>query len=371
MIKEIAPIEAWFRMRKIVAKEFCLVKPFEFAERERIIESIPKGHLLLKPVVAGICGSEMLYYRGEKEKEKLEKRLPMCLLHEGVAKIVDAGEGAKLKTGTYVVVNPMIPCKKCFACRNLGENFCQDSKYMAATADGLARTLFVYPEERVIPVPSGIELEFAALAEPLSIALNAFEVSDAKKDDRVAIIGDGAIGYLVALIVSHVGGVPKENLYFVGVIDEKLVLAEDFATIINSAKEEEQMRGLTGKIDVAFEAAGGRAHRITIAEAIDLLRLGGRCVLLGISRGEVPVDVTKVVNKGLTFRGSVRSGIEHYVKALEMLKNREFKERVGRIVSQKSFTIETAEDLDEAFRYADTEEGESKTKPGRTLVYFP
>jgi len=359
------------KIKKVTAKEFCLVEPFKFALRERSIESVSKGHLLLKPVVAGICGSEMLYFKGEKEKEKLEKRLPMCLLHEGVARVIGTGEGTILRAGAHVVVNPMIPCKRCFACRNLAENLCENSKYMAATADGLARTFFSYPEERVVPVPDGIELEVAALAEPLSVALNAVEISRIKEGEKVSVIGDGTIGYLLTLIASSVGRVQPENLHLIGIVDDKLSLVKDFASTVNSIKEKERMKQLGGRFDVVFEAAGGRAHRTTIEEAIDLLRPGGRCVLLGISRGEVPIEATKIVNKGLSFMGTTRSRMEHYHKVLELLKDEEVREKVERVVSKKRFTINIPEDLEEAFRYADTEEGEARTKPGRVLVYFP
>lgn len=122
---------------------------------------------------------------------------------------------------------------------------------------------------------------------------------------------------------------------------------------------------------IVFEATGGAAHKATLKEAIDLLRPGGKCVLLGISGSEVPVDVTKIVNKGLVFKGSVRSRIEHYRQVLEMLKFKEFSVKVKRTISPRSFMVRTVEDLQEAFRYADTEEGEAKTKPGRVLVHFP
>ena len=133
----------------------------------------------------------------------------LFLLHEGVAEVVEASEDVELKAGTYVVVNPMVPCGKCVACQKGEENYCQSSGYMAATADGLARTYFSYPGERVVPVPHGVELELAALTEPLSIALNALEESDVEPGDRVAVIGDGPIGYMIALMASYVGGVPK------------------------------------------------------------------------------------------------------------------------------------------------------------------
>jgi len=359
-------------MGKYRVTEFSLAEPFKFAARKRIIKSIPAGLLLLRPVVAGICGSEILYFKGEKEKEKLERRLPMCLLHEGVARIVDTGEGAKSKTGSHVVVNPMLPCGQCVSCElGVGENFCQNSKYMAATADGLSRTLLLYPENRVVPVPEGIELEVAALTEPLSIALNAFEVAEIPRDEEVAVIGDGPIGYMTALITSYVGAVPRENLHLIGIVDEKLSMAKDFSVTVNSIREKQKLEGLGQSFDVAFEAVGGRSQDITLDQAIDLLKPGGRCVVLGLSGSKVPVDVNRLVNKGLALRGSVRSRMEHFERVIELLKDTKFRDKVKRIISEKRFTIKSPEDLETAFRYADTEEGEARTKPGRVLVYFP
>ncbi|MEM1581585.1 MAG: zinc-binding dehydrogenase [Candidatus Bathyarchaeia archaeon] len=356
---------------KFVAKEFCLVAPFKFALRERIIEYIPKGFILLKPIVAGICGSEMLYFKGEKEPEKLKTRLPMCLLHEGVAEVVEVGEGTKINIGAKVVVNPLIPCGECYFCKSRMENLCQNARYMAATADGLARTLFLYPEDRVLPIPDGVDPEVATLTEPLSVALNAFEESRVSLNNSVAVIGDGPIGYLLTLVSSHIGNIPPTKLYLIGVVDEKLSLARDFASTINSLRDHFVLNEIREKIDVVFEAAGGRAHKNTIKEAIDVLKPGGRCILLGISMGEVPVEVNKIVNKGLTFRGSTRSRMSHYIKALELLKSKDFQNKVRRIISIKKFVINDVNDLTEAFKYADTEEGESKIKPGRVLLYFP
>jgi len=359
-------------MKGFVAKEFPLVEPFRFVLRENVIQSVPPSFLLLRPLVAGICGSEILYFKGEKEKEKLDSRLPMCLLHEGVAEVVAAGELAKLKVGTKVVVNPMQPCGQCVSCKiGIGENYCQFSRYMAATADGLSRTLFLYPEARVLPVPEGIELEIAALSEPISIALNALEVAQVSQGEKVAVIGDGPIGYLIALTASYIGNVPRENLHLIGIIDEKLSLARDFSNTVNSICEGRRVEELRQSLDVVFEAVGGQAQEITLDEAINLLRPGGRCVVLGLSSKKVPINMTELVNKGLTFTGSVRSRMEHFTQTIELLRNREFSDRVRRIISEKQFMIRSPKDLEAAFRYADTEEGEARTKPGRVLVYFP
>jgi ribitol-5-phosphate 2-dehydrogenase len=351
------------------SKNYILDKPFNFILKEEILDSIPKGCILLKPVIAGICGSDMLYFKGRKEKLKLKQRLPMPLLHEGVAEIVDLGEGVQLKIGDHVVVNPMIPCGECVACKNSQTNFCQSSKYMASTAYGLARTYFIYPSDRVISVPPEVELEVAALTEPLSIALNAVEVSEIRLNDYVAIIGDGIVGYLTALTASYIMGFPKDRIYLVGIVNEKLSLAKDFATQVNSISED--IKSLENKFDLIFEAVGGSSHKNTIKEAVDMTKPGGRIILLGLSKGNIPVEIIKIVNKGLTIKGSTRSKMEHYKKVLKMLRNSEFKTKVKRIISKKKFNILSVEDLNVAFRYADTEEGEAKTKPGRVLVHFP
>lgn len=358
------------KLQKYIAREFYLARPFTFIERERTIKSIPKGYLLLRPIVAGICGSEVLYFKGQKEKKKLNDRLPMCLLHEGVAEVVDSGKRTNLKSGVKVVVNPMLPCGKCSSCKNLEENLCEFSKYMASTADGIARTYFLYPEDRVIPLPDGLESEVAAIVEPFSIALNAYEASGALKGKRMAVIGDGTIGYLIALTASLVGGFDPKELFLVGIIDEKLRLAQDFASTVNKISESYKIQNILGSFDVVFEAVGGSSHRATLEQAIDLLKPGGCCIILGISKGYVPIEVTRVVSKGLTFKGSTRSRMKHYIDALEILSNNSIRKKIKRIISKKKFSIKSTEDLTKAFRFADTEEGEARIKPGRVLVFF-
>lgn len=359
-------------MRRLIAREFSLVRPFKFEVKKRTISSIPKGFVLLKPIVAGICGSEMLYFKGQKEKEKLEERLPICLLHEGVAEIIEVGKGVEMEKRTKVIVNPLLPCGKCAACKmGIGENFCQNSKYMAATADGLARTFFVHPHERVIPIPTGIELEVAALTEPLSIALNAFEESEIGRKEKVAVIGDGTIGYLISLIVSFVGKTPKENLYLFGIVDKKLSLAKDFAVTVNSIKEKPEVKRAQQSFDALFESVGGKAQEITLEQAFDLLKPAGRLMVLGLSGGKVPINTNRLVNKGLLLKGIVRSRLEHYKMIIDLLMNDDFREKVKRIISKRKFIIRSAEDLEEAFRFADTEEGEARIQPGKVLVYFP
>ncbi len=356
---------------RYLAKEFPLVKPHEIGERFRIIDKIPEGYVLLKPLIAGICGSDILYFEGHKEEWKLRERLPLCLLHEGVAEVVEVGEGVSLRKGVRTVVVPLIPCGECLVCRNnLGENMCLNPRFLASTCDGLARTLFVYPAERVIPIASDLDLEIAVLAEPLSVVLNALEGGWVGREDRVAIIGDGTLGFLLALTISQMLGVPKPNLHVLGIFYEKLALMRDFAFTINTREEAGRLEEIFNSFDVVFEAVGGKAQEKTLDQALSLVRPGGRLIVLGIPAGEkIPIKLPKIIKKCLSVKGSFWSRIDHFHKALEILSDKEFKEKTKRIISSKKFKIESGRDLERALRYSCSEEAARRT-PGKILLYF-
>jgi len=347
-------------------REFYLVKPFEFEEREGEIKEVPKGMLLLKPLLCGICKSEILYFKGQKSEKKLGERLPMALLHEGVCVVEETGPGTKAGKGEIVVPIPFFVCGKCNVCSaGLPANLCQKGKYMGSTADGMARTFFLWPEEKVVPVSKETMLEAAALVEPASIALNAVEEAGLKPGQKVVVIGDGAMGYLIALMAMHVAKIPKESLFFVGISDERLLLAKDFSQTINSLKEGEKLGELRESVDAVFEAVGGSAQEKTVGQAIELLRPCGKAIVLGLAKGSVPIKLVDLVNKGLELKGVTRSCEEHYEKVAGFLGEKGFQERLARIASKKRFKILEAGDLKKAFEFAGSEEAD-----GRVMVKF-
>jgi len=356
---------------RYIAREFPLIKPYEIGERTKIIDKIPKGHVLLKPLIAGICGSDILYFQGSKEEWKLKERLPLCLLHEGVAEVVEVGEEVSLGRGTRVIVVPLIPCGECRVCkRNLGENMCLNLRFLASTCDGLARTIFIHPSGRVIPVPSNLELEAAVLAEPLSVVLNALEEVEVSRDRQVGIIGDGTLGFLLALTISQKLGIPRHGLHVLGIFDEKLSLMRNFASTINTREETEILSELSNSLDVVFEAVGGKAQEKTLEQALSLLRPGGKLIVLGVPAKEiVPIRLPKVIRKCLSIKGLLWSRIDHFHEAVKMLSDEKFAEKVRKIISPRKFKIKSGKDLEKALRYACSEKAARQT-PGKILIYF-
>ena len=58
------------------------------------------------------------------------------------------------------------------------------------------------------PLPAGVPLALAPLAEPLACAVHALDVVDVRPGDPVAILGGGSLGLMLCGLVASAGGAP-------------------------------------------------------------------------------------------------------------------------------------------------------------------
>lgn len=87
-----------------------LEAPLSFRVEERPLPALLPGWALIKVRAAGLCGSDLHFYRGE-----LKAPPDLVRGHEMVGIIVDAGDTG-LTVGRAAVVCPMIGCGTCRAC---------------------------------------------------------------------------------------------------------------------------------------------------------------------------------------------------------------------------------------------------------------
>jgi len=71
-------------------------------------------------------------------------------------------------------------------------------------------------------------------------------------------------------------------------------------------------------------------------------------MLMGVSENKVPIFTRDVLEKGLTMVGSSRSGRNDFVKAVELMKNKEFESRIRLIISDV-VDINSIDDIAKAF----------------------
>lgn len=336
--------------------EFVETKPLFIKERKIKIEKIPQNHLLLRPILAGICGSDLHYFLGHKDPEKLKKRLPLALLHEGIVE--------DLKSKKRYIINPMIVCQGCLACQKGEINYCQNLKFMASTAPGLSRGLFVYPKNLLYEIPEKVREDVATLVEPLSVAFEAIKRANIKIDDKIGVIGDGPIGFFLIVLLSFHQKIKKKNLFWFGRHDQKLNLAKDMATLIN-LKKEKNPESLKENFSLIFEAVGQKAQEVTINQALELVIPCGKIIILGITDLYIPIKTISIVNRGVSIIGASRSTYLEFQKVINLLKNPKLQKIFKKIINPKKFIIKTASDLQRALLFAS-----QKEIKGKVLVKF-
>ncbi|MBD3319019.1 alcohol dehydrogenase catalytic domain-containing protein [Candidatus Woesearchaeota archaeon] len=319
------------------------------------ISRIPENHVLVSPVLAGICQSDLRYYFGRRSPEVLKKKYPLALLHEGVCKVEEAT--AQFDKGELVVLIPNIPCTvhqgdNCYSCTHgLPENFCQNVRFMSSSVDGMTQSLFVQHSSCLARIPEHVSKECAVLAELLSVSHCALQAQKVKSTDRVIIFGAGPTGYLCANFFSSFYGITKDRLYLADIQKDRLQRAQDFAQTLVIGQDT-----LPRNVDLAVECVGRHHAAKAIKTAQECLRVQGTLLLLGVSEEPLPIATRPLLEKGIRMVGSTRSGRKDFPPVLELMTDEQFSQRILRILDEKRFTA-TKEGLTNAFTYADQGRG--------------
>ncbi len=325
----------------IYAEEYHLVQPGTFKRVGVQIDRVPRGHTVLQTLYTAICGSDLHYFAGEKSEKKLQTRLPLILLHEGVCQDLKTGKRVVPMAGDFRAV-PRAFNKK--------ENMWPQLPYLGSTMPGLARTHLVYPEKLILQLPPSIPDTVASLVEPLSIALKSGNEMAIKKNEQIAIIGTGGIAFLLAVALRYYFQIPRKNLAIWGVHDDKLDAFKTLAHTVNYTKEKQTETHAYTKV---FEAVGQKHMHQTMQMAMQLVKPGGAIGVLGLSEKSWELPIEQLVNQQITVKGLTRSTPNEYKQTIRLLQN----PTVSKIIEQKLiwprvFCVHDTADIHAAFEFA-------------------
>jgi 2-desacetyl-2-hydroxyethyl bacteriochlorophyllide A dehydrogenase len=108
---------------------------------------------------------------------------------------------------------------------------------------------FVVPVTALTPVPDRIPLRRATLAANMETALNAVWDGGAGPGDRIAVIGAGVVGLLIAAVA---GGMPGAEVTVIDIAAERRPVAEALgATFLLSPQDDHRIDGF----DIVFHAS--------------------------------------------------------------------------------------------------------------------
>ncbi|OZU88297.1 dehydrogenase [Virgibacillus indicus] len=355
--------------KNIVSTAFRLVKPGSF-EKVEIHHTLNERDVEVVPYLASVCHADLRYFTGNRRKKAIEEKLPMALFHEGLG-IVESSLHPDFNKGDRVVIVPSIPgyvlnntSRKacCTNCQNGGHpNYCLNGEFLGSGYDGIGQSNLVIGGDNLVLVPEEIDDNIAILTELCSVslcAINQVENLLLTKEGKVAVFGDGPVGYLTATALHYIYEIAKENLLVFGAIPEKIAQFESFA--MTALVEDFDFESESG-VHTVFECTGGKFSSSAINQSIDLIAREGTLVLMGVSEELVPINTRDILEKGIRLKGSSRSTTDEFRKLMKAFKNKEYQQALQRLIPEKSYSIKTTEDLTKAMNDAAAHKSWRKT----------
>jgi threonine dehydrogenase-like Zn-dependent dehydrogenase len=280
-----------------------------------------EGEVRVQVVNAGICGSDLHWYRGDFEPTAM--RTPG---HE-IGGIVSAiGPGVShVQEGDVVGVEPLLRCGNCGHCNSGHYNQCQVAGGLIGIAvdGGIAQHVFA-PGAAVFKAPQGIDGEVAAMAEPLACGVHGYNMATLGQDETVLVIGAGTIGLTAQLAAQAAGA----NVIVLARHPHQQEAARNLGAAEVIGEDEagrQRLEELTrdDAIDVVAECVGG--HADTIRQSVDVVRRLGRVIVLGVfAIDNAGFNPLTLLGKEITMIGAVTYGklggrVADYQQALDVL----------------------------------------------------
>ena len=313
-------------------------KPLEIRDVP-IPRELEPGAILVHNTVATICGSDVHVWEGSVAADR---PLPTVLGHEMVGEIAVLGPGVTCDSiGQPLSVGDRITwshgqCGECYFCvvereptlcvnwRGYMVGDCREYPYLVG---GFSEYTYVYPSAGRIKIPDDVSDALAAASScALRTVIAAFERAGPLYEHHTVVVqGAGPVG-LFSAAKALAQGVAR--VFVIGGPAARLELAEEWGAVAISIDDH---RDAADRLAIVRDATGGRGADFVVeasgappafSEGIDLLRRGGRYLIVGQAHTEsVSFNPSVILGKHLTIIGSLSAHIRHYHRALEFLRH--------------------------------------------------
>ena len=265
--------------------------------------------------MAGICNTDVEILRGYHEFHG-------TLGHEFVGEVAEVrGISAKERgrwLGRRVTGEINVACSAygyrpvCAFCRRGWKTHCARRTVLGIVAhDGAFAEYLTLPLENLHALPDDVSDEQAVFVEPLAAACELAEQVDLKRFRHAAVLGDGKLAQLIALVLRT--ALPRVVIY--GKHEKKLALARHAGIQTKKVRgDASDLKRIKEKVALVVEATGSPTG---LALAQHLTEPRGTLVLKSTFHGAAPVETWPIVVKEITVVGS-RCG--PFAKAIALLR---------------------------------------------------
>jgi len=260
-----------------------------------------ENEALIKVIRAGVCGSDITVYKGKH----MTATVPTVLSHEilGTIESLPSDYTGKFHVGQRVLMNPIISCGTCSACRRGLPWVCENLKLMGIHVDGGFAEYTKVAVDKLVAVGDDFPDEVAILGEPFAVGQHVMKNSKVQPGDKIFISGGATVGLYIAIFAKAAGA----SDVIISEINEprrQFVESMGIRTINPSQTDAmDLMREVTGGggFDIVYDTSGAPACALQMP---DLCRCGGKLLSLNLSGDAYQFVLGKVSFKEITLVGN-------------------------------------------------------------------
>lgn len=255
---------------------------------------------LVRVIAAGICNTDLEIIRGYAN-------FSGTLGHEFVGVVEASPDHSQI--GRRVVGEINVGCGDCEFCQSGDPRHCLNRSVPGIHGrDGAFAEFLSLPPQNLRFVPDAVSDSQAVFTEPLAAACEILDQVEINAAHRVAVIGDGKLGQLIARVLATTGC----DLILIGKHADKLELAAKAGIKPVELKTLKIDPG--ARFDFVLEASGAASG---LQLALDLVKPRGKIILKSTFHGAVELDAWRIVVNEISVIGSRCGRFEKALKLLE------------------------------------------------------
>jgi alcohol dehydrogenase len=259
--------------------------------RRQPLPRVPEGFARIRLLAAGICSTDLELQRGYYGFSGTPG-------HEFVGEVVESGK--------RVAGEINLACGHCEWCaRGLGRHCPTRTVLGIVKHPGAFREFLTLPIHNLHRVPDSIPTEHAVFIEPVAAACEILEQVKIRKGDRVALLGDGKLGLLIAQVLQAHGA----HVHLFGRHREKMRLVEKAGVTTELLPKKLPERAYRWVVDATGSTEGLRA-------AVTMCEPRGTVILKSTVHGLVTIDTAPVIVNEITLVGSRCGRFEPAIRLL-------------------------------------------------------
>ncbi|NUR83478.1 MAG: alcohol dehydrogenase catalytic domain-containing protein [Nonomuraea sp.] len=283
-----------------------LDSPWEF---QQVADPVPgPGQVVVRIRACGMCFSDVLVHHGHWPVE-----LPIVPGHEPVGEVAALGPGCTtLRVGDRVGVSWMQRGEgRCPQCQSARPVRCEHTQTWMDLGGGYADLMLAW-ESGCTLLPEGLAYEDAAVAFCAGFtSMSGLRNADPKPGERVCVLGVGGLGHMAVQLAAAIG----LEVVVLTTSPDKAEYAKQLGAVdaVVTGDDPGQDLARAGGADVILATTTSAA---LVAGVVSGLRYGGRLVTMGVTGPLRIEDMTTLLFKQCSIKGSTHNNRSDLVEVL-------------------------------------------------------